>query len=182
VLGCAHAVRLLGEPDTSQLNGQPTLTAIHVLAGYGRPLPVYAFVLRQGEAFVRDGIGEVVGTALESLAAAEFPASVFAALAQTVAAWGMPTVSSSLLHAIITGRKTDLYPLAQDIITRTRHDDLHRYGVLQLAAARESMLTDMLYTLARTSPTERVMNYLEAVELTSGDERDELIAALEQRL
>lgn len=179
--GCAHAVRLLGEPDTSEFNGEPSLRAVRVLAHYGQYLPLYQFVLRLGKEFAREGKSDVVGAALEALGESFCP-PLFARLAEQVAAWDEPVSSSSLILAIITQHNTDLYPLLEQVITGTRHDDLHRYGVLQMAAARDKTLTALLYDMARTSPQARIMNCLEAVELTTGSGRDDLIAALERRL
>ncbi len=179
-LACAYAVRLLGEPDTSTLNGQPSVTAINVLAHHGQRLPVYLFVLRQGADFIQQGNGEVVAKALEALAV-DFPAALFAELAESVVAQDVPVVVSGLVNAITAARLVDLYPLLERIITRTRHDDLHHYTLVMLAAARDDALIAMLYRLARESTPARAGAFLAAVELTTGDERDALLAWLARR-
>lgn len=181
-LAGAYATRLLGEPDTSPLNGEPSLTALKVLAGSGQLLPVYLFVLRQGEAFVERGNGEVVASALEALADDALPRRLFAALAEQVAAWDVPVTSGGLAEAITALQIADLYPLLEHMLTTTRHADLVRYMVLVMAAARDQALIDLLYRLARTCPPAQVADYRDAVELTPGDDRDAIIALLERRL
>jgi hypothetical protein len=172
-LGCAYAVKLLGEPDTSELSGEPTLTAMAVLAQHGQLLPLYGFVLHRGRAFVERGMGEVVGKGLELLAGV-LPQPLYAPLAESFAALDAPTISSSI---------ADLYALLEGIITGTRHDDVHRYAVILLAASRAEPLVAMLYRLAKTCPSPRVMNVIEAVDLTpASTDRDALLRALERRL
>lgn len=181
-LGSAYAVRLLGEPDTSPLNGEPSITALGVLAMQSQPLPIYQFILLRGEDFIRQGLGDVVGKALELLGA-DFPTPLYASLAEWLIELDAPTASSGLVNAIVAARLTALYPLLEDLIAGTRHDDLHRYAVIELAASRDETLIALLYDLARLAPKARIMNYLEAVELTApGSSRDRLITALERQL
>ena len=179
-LGCAYAVRLLGEPDTSPLNGEPSLTAIKVLTHCGQYLSIYQFVLLLGQEYLTSGKGEIVGKALEVLGA-DLPQPLYVSLADQFARLDAPAASSGLINAIVEGRLADLYPLLEDIITTTRHDDLHRFGVIMLAAARDTALTALLYRLAKTTPN-RIENYIEAVELTSGDDRDDLLVVLQRRV
>lgn len=179
-LGCAYAVRLLGEPDTSELNGEPSLTSVKVLAVSGQVLPVYLFVLRLGQSFIANGQGEVVGKALEVLGG-DLPPALYRPLAEQFADLDSPAASSGLLTAIVEARLEDLYLLLERIITATRHDTLHRFGVILMAAARDDVLTAMLYRLAKVAHN-RIENYIEAVELTSGEDRDDLLMTLERRL
>lgn len=179
-LACAYAVKLLGEPDTSTLNGQPSITAINVLAHHGQRLPVYQFVLRQGRDFIQRGNGEVVSRAIDVLGR-DFPPALFAALAEDYVELDVPVALSGVVNAITTQRLAQHYPLLERIITRTQHAELRHYTLVMLAAARDDDLTALLYRLARTcSPTE-AGDYAEAVELTSGDARDELLERLHAR-
>ena len=50
-----------------------------------------------------------------------------------------------------------------------------------LAAGRDKALTEMLYRLARSATPKRAQDYIEAIDLTFGDERDELLEMLEKR-
>ncbi len=179
-LAAAYAVKLLGEPDTSPLSGEPSLTALAVLAHCGQPLPIYQFALLLGESFIKEGKGEVVSKALELLGG-ELPPALYRSLAESFAALDSPVASSGIVNAIVEGRMADLYPLLEDMLARTRSADLHRYGAIMLAASREPDLTALLYRLARQSTLARVDNFIEAVELSSGDERDAILALLAKR-
>ena len=64
-----YAVRLLHDPHTSPMSGEPAATAARVLADLGQPLPLYACVIRDA------GVpSEVVGECLRGLR--EIPASL----------------------------------------------------------------------------------------------------------
>lgn len=179
-LSCAYAVRLLGEPDTSELNGQPSITAINVLVHNEQRLPIYHFVLRQGQEFLQRGSGEVVARALEVLAV-NFPADLYRDLVEDTIALDIPVTTGAIVSAITGNRLRDLYPLLERIITTTRHDDLHHYTLVMLAAGRDKALTEMLYRLARSATPARARDYIEAIDLTFGDERDDLLDMLKKR-
>lgn len=181
-LACTYAVKLLGEPDTSQLNCEPSMTAVRVLERFGRVLPVYQFLLLRGEDFLRDAQGEVVGLAFESLGA-DFPVAAYRSLAEHFIALDAPAACSGIINYITMHRVAELYPMLHHIASETRHDDLHRYAVIMLAAARVPALTEMLYRLAKLSPAGRVANFVEAVELTpDSDDREALLETLAGRV
>jgi hypothetical protein len=100
--GCAYATRLLGEPDTSTLNGEPSVAALKVLAGCEELLPVYLFALRQGEEFIEQGNAEVVGQAIEALADDSFPRHLFIDLIRHFITLDVPIFGSSIVTAIVT--------------------------------------------------------------------------------
>lgn len=181
-LACAYAARLLGEPDTSSYNGEPSLTALNVLASFGHFLPVYQFVRLAGEAFLSEGKGEVIGRALELLGG-ELPAGLYTELAEHYAELDVPVASMGIITAIIERRIAALYKLLERMIHETRHTELHQYGLVLLAGAREDTFTRMLYRLARISPRRYVPNCIEAVSLApESEERDTVLAALRRRV
>ena len=180
--GCAYATRLLGEPDTSVLNDEPSLTAIKVLACCGEILPVYLFVQRQGEEFIERGNAETVGQGIEALADESFPRHLFAELINQFVPFDVPVVSSSIATAIAAHRLDAFYPLLPHMIANTRHPQLLRYVLIVMAGSRNDTLTALLYDLARECSPDLAMDYLDAVELTTGAQRDEIIALLERRL
>ncbi len=49
-LAAFHCVRLLADPHTSLLSGEPAVTAVRVLAAQGNPWPLYAYALHQPHA------------------------------------------------------------------------------------------------------------------------------------
>lgn len=179
-LGRAYAVRLLGEPDTSPLSGEPSATALNVLASLDERLPVFGFIRLAGRALIENRLSDLVGKAFELLGAA-FPATLFAELAAEYSALDVSPVSAGIINAIIERRDAALYPLLEQIITQTRDADLHRYGLIMMAAARDDTLRDRLYALARFSPLARVDHFIEALELTSGSARDSLLDSLRAR-
>ncbi len=176
-----HAVRLLGEPDTSPLSGEPSLTAINVLARFDERLPIYGFLLLAGEGFVRRGLGELAGKALESLGA-DFPPDLYAALAEPFLAMDSPPVSAGVINHVVENRAADLYSLLADTIHGTRHADLRRFGLITVAAARDDTLTELLYEWAAVCPAHHVADTHEAVELSAHPDRDDVLAVLEKRL
>lgn len=180
-LACLHATRVLGEADTAVLSGEPSLTAVNVLARFEAHLPVYAFVLRQGEDFTRRGIGEVVGQAFEALGA-EFPVTEFAALAGPFLALDAPAVSAGIINFIVARKDEALFPLLSRILDETRDDDLLYFGLMALAASRDDGLTMLLYDRAGHCSRGDVRLYIEAVELTAHRDREEMLDALEKRL
>lgn len=67
-----HSVRLLNDPHTSHMSGEPAVSAARHLADYRHSLPLYAYVLRGlGES---ESLPEVMGECLRSLP--EAPLSV----------------------------------------------------------------------------------------------------------
>lgn len=180
-LACLHATRVLGEPDTAVLSGEPSLTAINVLARFDVHLPIYAFVLRQGEDFTRRGNGEVVGQAFESLGAA-FPVTEFEALAEPFLALDAPAVSAGIINFIVARQDDALFTLLSRILDDTRDDDLLYFGLMALAASRDDDLTALLYDRAAHCSRGDVRLYIEAVELTAHRDREGVLTALEKRL
>jgi hypothetical protein len=179
-LAAAYAVKLLGEDDTSEFNGEPSITAINVLLRANQPLPIYGFLLLKGERFLEQGKGEVVARAFESLGA-DFPPALYRAAAERFTGYDLPVVTSGIIDYIVQNRVNEFYPWLQDIIKGTKHPDLHRYGLIMMATARDETLRTALYTMAKMTPLKRIADYIEAVELTSGSERDELLASLRRR-
>jgi hypothetical protein len=180
-LACVHAARLLGEPDTSPQSGEPAITAISVLARFNEPLPVYAFILRQGMDFARGGMGEVVGRALELLGA-DFPPEEYADALAPILELDVPAATAGAINHIVNGRVAVLYPLLERILDETGNADLHYYGLVTLAAARDDTLTERLYACAKTCTPAQARDYLEAVELTAHRDREDVIAMLQKRL
>jgi hypothetical protein len=50
-----------------------------------------------------------------------------------------------------------------------------------MAASRDSDLIARLYALAKLSPPHRIPNFIEAVELTPGEEKEAVLALLKRR-
>jgi hypothetical protein len=67
-------------------------------------------------------------------------------------------------------------------VQSTRHDDLYRYAVIEIAAARFRPLVDLLYSLAATCPAKRIPGLIEALNLTSDPRRENTLALLKRRI
>ncbi len=177
MLGCIHATRLLGEDDTSQLNGEPSLTAVDVLVSHNQILPLYQFLLTRGHGFVRRALGEVVAKALESLGT-DFPAEVYVMLAEGYLALDVPMVSSGIVNYITEQRRADLYPILRRILDATSRPELHKYTLIMLAASRDETLTTLLYDRARANDGHYIAHYREAVELSTGADKGAVLKLL----
>lgn len=176
-LGAIHATRLLGEPDTNEMTGEPSLAAIDVLVAAGQPLPVYLFALRLGEAFIERKNGEVVGRAFAVLAR-ELPADLYLEAAGPILDADDPAAGSGIVDGVTSVDDSALLPLVERILDETRHRELLSYAAVMLATSRKEAQRDLLCRRAREAgPGERAL-YAEAVELTAGDGRDELLARL----
>ncbi len=176
-LAALHAVKLLGEvSDASDFSGEPALTALNLLVRSERWLPIYQYAL------LIDGYkaeyADVVSRALESFPA-DFPASPYTSLAQRFIARDQAVEQTGIIGYVVDHRRADLYPLLEQIVTTTRSDDLHRYCVIQLAAARDPALNALLFALAKRCPLDRVAHFIEALELTPGS--DEVLKLLRTR-
>jgi hypothetical protein len=126
------------------------------------------------------GQNEIVGRALESLGT-DFPAALYQELINLFLPRDRAVVNMGIVTHIVENEVRELYPALDDILSKTRHDDLHHYGAVMLAASRNPELIGRLFALAKLSPPQRLANYIEAVELVPDDEKDEMLAWLHER-
>ncbi len=179
--GNLYATKLLSEIDnTSIYNGEPAITAINLLYRQNKILPIYQYLLLGGLDALEVGQNEVVGKALESLGE-KFPVELYRPLTELFLPRDRAVVNMGIISHVVEHKVEPLYPAVEEIIKQTRHDDLHHYAVVMLAASRDSDLIARLYALAKISPRHRIENFIEAVELTPGEEKDEILAFLRSR-
>jgi hypothetical protein len=172
-----YAVKFLSEvKDTSDFSSEPALTALNLLVRYERWHPIYAYLLLLGE--YKPEYADVVSRALESLPA-DFPAALYAAAARRFIERDGAVEQTGIVGYVVEHRRADLYPLLEQILSKTANGDLHRYAVIQMAAARDPALNAQLIALAKLSPLERVGNFTEALALVPGSE--ETLALLRKR-
>jgi hypothetical protein len=158
-----YAVKLLSEVGvTSDFSSEPALTALNLLIRYEAWLPIYQYLLLIGG--YKPEYADLVSTALESFAA-DFPAALYAAAAQGFIERDQPVEQTGIVGYVVKHRRTELYPLVERIVAATRSSDLHRYAVIQMAAARDLALNEVLFMLAKRSSLERLGNFIEAVEM-----------------
>lgn len=180
-LALTYAAKLLSELDsTSQFNGEPAVTAINLLSQRGQTAPIYTFLLLGGLDALEAGQHEVVGRALESLGRS-FPAALYRELINVFLPRDRAVINMGIVTHIVENEAVDLYDVLDEIIKNTRHDELHHYAVVILAASRSPELIHRLYEHAKLSPAHRLANFIEAVELVPGDEKDAMLEWLQKR-
>lgn len=181
-LAAVHAARLLSELDTTSVfNGEPAVTAINLLSELNNALPIYSYLLLAGMDAIELGQYEVVGRALESLGA-DFPIAQYQALIDLFAPRDRAVVSMGIISHIVEHRVEPLYPVIETIMITTRHDELHHYAAVMMAAGRDPALTARLLRLADDSPSRRLPDFIEALELLPGPEKDDTLKRLRARL
>ena len=180
-LALLHATRLLGDTHTSVFNCEPAMTALDVLASADQRLPIYAFLLRDGENMARTGRGELVGKALESLGE-DFPARLYAQLMTQYSDLDEATASMGIINCVIDGRLDALYDKLETLILGTRHADLRRYGLVMMAAARDDKLSEGLLRMARLARIDDAPLFIDALEICQHDDRDSVLELLRKRL
>ena len=163
-----YAVKLLSEVEvTSDFSGEPALTALNLLVRYERWQPIYQYLL------LVDGYkpeyADVVSHALESLPS-DFPAALYRAAADHFIERDKAVEQTGIVGYIVGGRRNELYPLLEQIVAKTQSGDLHRYTVIQMAAAREPMLNEVLFMLAKRCSLEHIPNFIEALDLVPGSQ------------
>jgi hypothetical protein len=160
-----YAVKLLSEVGvTSDFSNEPALTALNLLIRYESWLPIYQYLLLIGGSGYKPEYADLVSSALEAFSA-DFPAALYAAAAQGFIERDQPVEQTGIVGYVVKHRRIELYPLLERIVASTRFDDLHRYAVIQMAAARDLALNEVLFMLAKRSSLERVPNFIEALEL-----------------
>jgi len=172
-LAVQYASRLIGEHHASVFNCEPSMTAIDVLASGNEKLVVYQFVLLRGIDFVQQAKGEAVAHAIETLLT-DLPDDLIRDMIAPFIEKTDPVTCVAIISGIVDERRDSLYDVIEDILIRTDDEDLHRAGVLSLAASRDDTLTHILLNLARMTPPKFIRNQIEAIELISHDDRDEV--------
>lgn len=163
-----YAVKLLGEiAHTSDFSSEPALTALNLLVRYQRWQPIFQYLLMVGG--YKAEYADVVSRALEALPA-DFPAPLYSAAAERFISQSQSVEQTGIVGYVVENRRADLYPLLAQIITATRSGDLHRYALIQMAAARDAALNALLFELAKRAPLETVPNFIDALELVPNSE------------
>ncbi|MCY3833859.1 MAG: hypothetical protein OXG85_12660 [Chloroflexi bacterium] len=179
-LACLYATRFLGESHTSVFNCEPAMTAVDVLVATEQRLPIYQFLLRGGVEMAQSGRGELTGVALESLGG-DFPLQLYEGLIDLYQAIDQPTATMGIVNWIVEGRRDALYDRLEALILATRDEDLRRYGLVMMAAARDDELGERLLRLAKSARVEDLPLFIEAIELCLLPTRDETLASLRRR-
>jgi hypothetical protein len=143
-----HAVHLLNDTleHTSEMSGEPAVTAAQVLASQGQTLPLYAYVLRAEPARP-----EVIGECLRNLTA--LPVSLVSRLVQRYRVSGDEIILLGLYDLLLAHPAEEPFGgVILEFLTTTRFSNLYRYLVSTIVASRRA---DLIAPLAKLAKNER---------------------------
>lgn len=141
-LAAYHSVRLLTDRHTSQMSGEPAVTAAQVLAAQGHELPLYAYVLREGP-----GLSEVIGECLRCLT--PIPASLLAPLVERYIESQDEIVLLGLFDLLLAHEAQASYDaMVLEFLHGTRLYNIYRYLVSMIVASRRDDRIAALTALA----------------------------------
>lgn len=158
-----HAVRLLHDPFTARMSGEPALTAARVLAVQDEVLPLYAYVIGAEAPVV-----EVLSECLKHLTS--IPLSILTALVARFQTWEDETAQVGLFDLVISHPEGPaLADFVAGFLADTRQYDLYRYVVVALVLSHSDFWRTLLrQTLALESDAGRLEHALDALSLVAG--------------
>lgn len=124
-LAAFHCIRLLADPHTSQLSGEPAVTAVRVLAAQGNVWPLYYYAQHQ-----TNPQSDVLSECLKSLSG--LPASQ---LAELVKKYGQVDDEVVLVGLIDLVLDASGHPYLHDFLSRTDKYAVYHYLVTRLVAS-----------------------------------------------
>jgi hypothetical protein len=167
-LAAYHAVRLLNDPETSPLSGEPSLTAVRLLAAQENRLPLYAYALYQGR-LGQPSLSEVVSECLKSLAG--MPASLLPAVIDTYRASEDEAVLVGLVDlALAYSSHPAAAEFVRQFLSATRQYAVYRYLVVRLVTSHNArLLPELARQAERDTDPRRLALLEEALALGAGD-------------
>lgn len=142
-LAAFHAMRLLVDPLTPIISGEPAITGARVLAGQGNLLPLYGYVLGSG------GIPEVIAECLRLLS--ELPASLLPEIIERYLESEDETVLLGLFDLLLSpNHKATGTAITLDYLEITTLLDLARYLATTLVVSRDESVVPRLEAMARS--------------------------------
>ena len=145
-LASFHCVRLLIDPHTSIMSGEPAATAVRILAAQGQPLPLYAYLIRE-----QAGVADVLAECLRNLG--ELPASLLPPLVERYIASDDEIVLLGLFDLLLArSDRAEYQPVFLDFLRATTLYNSYRYLISAIVASREEAF---IADLARLQDTER---------------------------
>jgi hypothetical protein len=143
-----HAVHLLNDSleHTSEMSGEPAVTAAQVLAAQGQTLPLYAYALREAP-----GRSEVLAECLRNLAGV--PASLVSLLQQRYGKSADEIILLGLYDLFLARPADEPFGRAVlEFLATTRLPNLYRYVVSMIVASRRD---DLIAPLTKQARNER---------------------------
>lgn len=158
-LALFHAARFLADPATSQMSGQPGVTAVQLLRANEHLLPLYVFL--SGDV---SGRGEVAGECLAALGSA--PDSIVHGLVERFRDLDDDAVRAGLFDLLLA-RPDD--PAANDELTRFirdgQPDPVYAYVVTTMVATRRVPFIEVMRAVNETAGGVRHRLLTEALDL-----------------
>ncbi|MDQ5853587.1 MAG: hypothetical protein M3380_16250 [Chloroflexota bacterium] len=144
VLAGYHCVRLLDDPYTSVMSGEPASTAVRVLASQKQLLPLYAYVMREAER-----VPDVVAESLRSLAS--IPESLLPAVVEKYRESENEIVLLGLFDLLLAHDARSAYiDFILDFLRTTERYNVYRYLLIVLITGRDEAVIRQLEALAAT--------------------------------
>ena len=148
------AVRLLIDPHTSYMSGEPAITAARLLAAGDYFLPLYYYVVDS-----REKVSEVVAECLKGLAGA--PAAVVDALVEQYRETADDLLLAGLFDLILGGAGRSRYgSFLESFLRTTRRLDVYRYLVTALVAGHQAADLALVLDTARNEQDPRKIEIL----------------------
>lgn len=137
-----HAVRLLNDQYTSIMNGEPAVTAARLLAAQRQLLPLYAYVIHDGERQ-----GDVVAECLRSLVV--LPTRLLPALVKRYSTATDEIILLGLFDLLLTHpARSEYVDLVFEFLATTPLLGIYRSLVMTLLVSRDEALIARLRALA----------------------------------
>jgi hypothetical protein len=139
-----HAARLLTDPYTEPMSGEPALTAVRVLAALGEDVPLYTYAVQEPARM----LPEVGGECLRCLS--RLPRALVPSLVAHYADCAQPVVLLGLVDLLIQHEGGPQAPeyLVQ-LLQRAEDEDLYRYLVAAMLASGQALLHAIIADHAR---------------------------------
>ncbi|NWJ48628.1 MAG: hypothetical protein HXX08_22440 [Chloroflexi bacterium] len=171
-----HCTRLLADPETSRMSGEPALTAVKLLAMQHNLLPLYYYAIQEGEK-----IAEITAECLRSLT--RLPVALVDLLVQKYGALGNEALLIGLFDLLLTHVEgSHFHPFLLNFLAVTRHYDLYRYLALGIVAGdSEDLLKEML-AASKTGRDKRKTEILREVLLLYRHQNPAIRAAINELL
>jgi len=149
-----HAVRLLTDEHTSELSGEPAITAVQVLATQGQWLPLYGYVVRTDAT-----MPEVVAECLRYLA--PVPLSILEPLVDRYLKSPHDIVLLGLFELLLAHEERQVFqPIILTFLRETKLMDLYRWLVTAALTSRNPGLIAAVAALEPKEPDPRKLAIL----------------------
>jgi hypothetical protein len=153
-LAAYHAVRLLTDEHTSELSGEPALTAAQTLASQGQLLPLYGYAMRTDPT-----MPEVVGECLRNLAGV--PVSILRPLIARYITSPHEIVLLGLFELLLEHPERESFqPLIIEFMQETKLMDLYRWLVNAALTSRNPTLIAAVTALEPAEADSRKLGIL----------------------